>query len=72
MGFLGELLPGGQKKIKTPTPPEAPAAPDPKVLEAQERAKQLEKKRRTVGTLLTSSSGLEQDAPAQGKSLLGG
>ena len=71
MGFMGELF-GGKKKISTPTPPPAPSVPDEKALEAQERQKMLEKRRRAVGTMLTSPTGLEQNSQSTGKSLLGG
>lgn len=69
MGFIGEIF--GKPKVKTPEPPKPPSLPDEKALEAQERQKALDKKRRTVGTLLTSSSGLEDNAPSSGKTLLG-
>lgn len=73
MGFIGNLF--GNKKALGGTPklPDAPSVPDPKALEAEQRAKMRDRQRSASGgkTLLTTSQGLQEQAPTQSKSLLG-
>lgn len=71
MGFLGL---GNKKQVgETPKLPDAPAVPDPKVLESEQRAKMRDRQRSASSgkTLLTTSQGLQTNAPTESKSLLG-
>jgi hypothetical protein len=73
MGFIGDMF-SSKKALSTPKLPDAPAVPDPKVLEAEQRAKMRDRARANSGqsTMLTGTTGLQTQAPTQSKSLLGG
>ena len=71
---MGFLFGSSKQKIgETPKLPDAPAVPDPKVLEAEQRAKMRDKQRAgsSGSTMLTGMTGLSNNANTQSKGLLG-